>query len=127
MSAHQSRLNQIKQTGETLISKRHEASPDIHRQLENLQQGWKQLLAASVLLGRGLEEAQDILDFNTQFEKAMTWIADKELMIQQGDLGRDYEHCQVKRVITFLTRSFFKNILIFHRHFNGNWTMSIQI
>jgi spectrin beta len=52
------------------------------------------LLAASNLLGRGLEEAQDILDFNTQLEKAMAWIADKELMVQQGDLGRDYEHCQ---------------------------------
>lgn len=95
VSAHQGRLNEIKQTGETLISKRHEASPDIHRQLENLQQRWKQLLAASTLLGRGLEEAQDILDFNTQLEKAMAWIADKELMVQQGDLGRDYEHCQV--------------------------------
>ncbi|XP_046630760.1 spectrin beta chain, non-erythrocytic 1-like isoform X4 [Daphnia pulicaria] len=94
VSAHQGRLNEIKQTGETLISKRHEASPDIHRQLENLLQRWKQLLAASNLLGRGLEEAQDILDFNTQLEKAMAWIADKELMVQQGDLGRDYEHCQ---------------------------------
>ena len=52
------------------------------------------MLAASALLGRGLEEAQDILDFNTQLEKAMAWIADKELMVQQGDLGRDYEHCQ---------------------------------
>lgn len=106
VSAHQSRLNQIKQTGETLISKRHEASPDIHRQLENLQQRWKQLLAASVLLGRGLEEAQDILDFNTQFEKAMAWLADKELMIQQGDLGRDYEHCQVKSRVDFLNDNF---------------------
>ena len=96
VSAHQGRLNEIKQAGETLISKRHEASPDIHRQLENLLQRWKQLLAASTLLGRGLEEAQDILDFNTQLEKAMAWIADKELMVQQGDLGRDYEHCQVQ-------------------------------
>lgn len=96
VSAHQGRLNEIKQTGETLISKRHEASPDIHRQLENLLHRWKQLLAASTLLGRGLEEAQDILDFNTQLEKAMAWIADKELMVQQGDLGRDYEHCQVR-------------------------------
>jgi len=41
------------------------------------------------------EQAQDILDFNTQVEKAEAWIRDKELMIQQGDLGRDYEHCQV--------------------------------
>ena len=95
VSAHQGRLNEIKQNGETLISKRHEALPDIHRQLDNLQKRWKQLLFASSHLGRGLEEAQDILDFNTQIEQAKSWIADKELMIQQGDIGRDYEHCQV--------------------------------
>lgn len=90
-------MNEIKQTGETLIASRHEASTDIHRQLENLLQRWKQLLAGLVLLSRGLEEAQDILDFNTQLEKAKAWIADKELMVQQGDLGRDYEHCQVSK------------------------------
>ena len=96
VSAHQGRLNEIKQTGETLISKRHEASRDIHQQLENLMNRWRQLLAASTMLGRGLEEAQDILDFNTQLEKAEAWIRDKEAMVQQGDMGRDYEHCQVK-------------------------------
>ena len=45
------------------MSKRHEGSPDI-RQLENLLHRWKQLLAVSTLLGRGLKEAQNILDFN---------------------------------------------------------------
>lgn len=97
VSAHQGRLDEIKRNGETLMSKRHEALPDIHRQLDNLQKRWKQLLTASSHLGRGLEEAQDILDFNTQIEKAKAWIADKELMIQQGDVGRDYEHCQVMK------------------------------
>lgn len=96
VSAHQGRLNEIKQTGETLIAKRYEASRDIHQQLENLMGRWRQLLAASSMLGRGLEEAQDILDFNTQLEKAEAWIRDKELMVQQGDMGRDYEHCQVR-------------------------------
>ena len=95
VSAHQGRINEIQKAGETLTSKRHESSPEINRQLEMLLKRWKQLLAASKLLGRGLEEAQDILDFNTQLEKAKAWIADKELMVQQGDLGRDYEHCQV--------------------------------
>lgn len=95
VSAHQGRLNEIKYAGEMLISKRHEASRDINQQLESLLNRWKQLLSASAMLGRGLEEAQDILDFNTQLEKAEAWIRDKELMVQQDDLGRDYEHCQV--------------------------------
>ena len=106
VSAHQGRLSEIQQAGETLIAKRHEASREIHQQLESSQNRWKRLLAASNLLGRGLEEAQDILDFNTQVEKAEAWIRDKELMIQQGDLGRDYEHCQVFTPILYYFSTF---------------------
>lgn len=46
------------------------------------------------LRGKGLEEAQDILEFNNQLDKIEAWIRDKENMIQSGDTGRDYEHCQ---------------------------------
>ncbi|KAL4718095.1 hypothetical protein ACJJTC_014642, partial [Scirpophaga incertulas] len=43
--------------------------------------------------GRGLEEAQDILEFNQQLDKIEAWIRDKEMMVVAHDLGRDYEHC----------------------------------
>lgn len=42
----------------------------------------------------GLEEAQDILEFNNQLDKIEAWIREKEVMIQAGDTGKDYEHCQ---------------------------------
>jgi spectrin beta len=41
----------------------------------------------------GLEEARGILDFNNEVAKIESWIRDKELMVSQGDLGKDYEHC----------------------------------
>ena len=28
-----------------------------------------------------------------EVEKIEAWIRDKELMVSQGDLGKDYEHC----------------------------------
>ena len=37
-------------------------------------------------------EAKDILEYNDQLEKLEEWLEDKELMIQSGDVGRDYEH-----------------------------------
>ncbi|PZC71011.1 hypothetical protein B5X24_HaOG214443 [Helicoverpa armigera] len=42
---------------------------------------------------RGLEEAQDILEFNQHLDKIEAWIRDKEMMVQAHELGRDYEHC----------------------------------
>ena len=41
----------------------------------------------------GLEEARGILEFRNEAAKIESWIRDKELMISQGDLGKDYEHC----------------------------------
>lgn len=38
---------------------------------------WQNLLAESNNRGRGLEEAQDILEFNNQVDKIEAWIRDK--------------------------------------------------
>lgn len=94
VAANESRIKDIIKKGETLIAKRHRASKDIRTQLHKLQDAWNSLLRDVDLHGKGLEEAQDILDFNNQLEKIEAWIRDKELMIQAGDTGRDYEHCQ---------------------------------
>ena len=45
--------------------------------MDQLLTAWHQLLQASNSYGRGLEEAQDILDFNNQAEKVEAWIRDK--------------------------------------------------
>ncbi|PSN40703.1 hypothetical protein C0J52_13751 [Blattella germanica] len=93
LAAHEGRIQHIKDKGDMLIAKKHKASREIRAQLDQLLASWRQLLQESNNRGRGLEEAQDILEFNNQAEKVEAWIRDKEMMVQAGDTGRDYEHC----------------------------------
>ncbi|XP_076359799.1 spectrin beta chain, non-erythrocytic 5 kst [Tachypleus tridentatus] len=93
LAAHDENIKAIKQKGELLLSKKHESSPEIRIQLEQLLMKWSQLLNASANRGRGLEEAQDMFELNNQMEKVEAWIRDKEMMVQAGDTGKDYEHC----------------------------------
>ncbi|OAD53242.1 Spectrin beta chain, brain 4 [Eufriesea mexicana] len=93
LAANQSRIEEIKAKGETLLQQKHPASAEIRQQLEHLHASWRKLLLESGNRGRGLEEAQDILEFNNQVEKIEAWIRDKEMMVQAGDTGKDYEHC----------------------------------
>lgn len=94
IAANEGRIKEVMSKGVTLLSKKHKASPRIEEQLKNLQEAWRQLLREISSKGKGLEEAQDILEFNNQLDKIESWIRDKEVMIQAGDVGRDYEHCQ---------------------------------
>ncbi|XP_076180871.1 spectrin beta chain, non-erythrocytic 5 kst isoform X3 [Ptiloglossa arizonensis] len=93
LAANQGRIEEIKAKGETLLAQKHPASAEIRQQLDNLHASWRKLLLESGNRGRGLEEAQDILEFNNQVEKIEAWIRDKEMMVQAGDTGKDYEHC----------------------------------
>ncbi|XP_043282558.1 spectrin beta chain, non-erythrocytic 5 isoform X2 [Venturia canescens] len=93
LAANQSRIEEIKAKGETLLAHKHSSSTEIRQQLEHLNATWRKLLLISGNRGRGLEEAQDILEFNNQVEKIEAWIRDKEMMVQAGDTGKDYEHC----------------------------------
>ncbi|XP_031334782.1 spectrin beta chain, non-erythrocytic 1 isoform X2 [Photinus pyralis] len=94
IGANESRMTEIHEKGKILIAKRHKASSDIKQQLANLESAWKLLVHEVNLRGKGLEEAQDILEFNNQLDKLDAWIRDKEVMVQAGDTGRDFEHCQ---------------------------------
>ncbi|XP_065202026.1 spectrin beta chain, non-erythrocytic 1 isoform X3 [Planococcus citri] len=91
--AHEGKIKSIQQNGEVLLAKKHKASREIKSQLDHLLTLWRNLLQESNNRGRGLEEAQDILEFNNQVDKIESWMRDKEVMVQAGDMGRDYEHC----------------------------------
>ncbi|KAK9716990.1 Variant SH3 domain [Popillia japonica] len=94
VTANERRIIEVMSKGKRLLDKRHQASPQVKKQMMELETAWKKLLQELNLQGRGLEEAQDILEFNNQLDKIEAWIRDKEVMIQAGDTGRDYEHCQ---------------------------------
>ena len=93
LQANSLNIKEIKQKADHLISKSHENGLEVRSQMEQLIHKWNQLLDASEQRGRGLEEAQDILEFNQNVEKVESWIRDKELMIGLGDTGEDFEHC----------------------------------
>lgn len=93
LSANQPRITNIKSQCDKLLSKNHASSKEIQSQWETLLDSWRKLLQDADNYGRGLEEAQDILEFNNQVEKIEAWIRDKEMMVQAGEIGKDYEHC----------------------------------
>ncbi|KAF6212345.1 hypothetical protein GE061_012867 [Apolygus lucorum] len=93
LAANRGRITAIQEKGNILLAKKHKSSREIQEALDHLFASWESLLKESENRGRGLEEAQDILEFNNQLEKIEAWIRDKEMMVQAGDMGRDYEHC----------------------------------
>ncbi|XP_053955094.1 spectrin beta chain, non-erythrocytic 5 isoform X2 [Anastrepha ludens] len=93
VAANQGRIQEIQETGMILLTKQHESSLEIKQAVERVVVAWKNLLEELDNRGRGLEEAQDILEFNNQLDKISAWIRDKEMMIQASDTGRDLEHC----------------------------------
>ncbi|KAJ0169742.1 hypothetical protein K1T71_014348 [Dendrolimus kikuchii] len=88
LAANKARLEEVEALAKQL-------SPDdeVEKQLAALHSDWKLLEQATEQRGRGLEEAQDILEFNQHLDKIEAWIRDKEMMVQAHELGRDYEHC----------------------------------
>lgn len=65
-----------------LIEKKHKNSKEIQDSLGKLLVLWRNLLQETNEKGRGLEEAQDILEFNNQVNKVETWIRDKVRWLQ---------------------------------------------
>uniref|UniRef100_W4VRA2 Putative karst n=1 Tax=Corethrella appendiculata TaxID=1370023 RepID=W4VRA2_9DIPT len=97
IAANEGRIKEVKEKGDTLIAKKHESSPEIKDEVRKLIDSWNILLKEVATRGRGLEEAQDILEFNSQLDKMEAWIRDKEMMTQASDTGRDLEHCNALR------------------------------
>ncbi|XP_059148013.1 spectrin beta chain, non-erythrocytic 2-like isoform X3 [Physella acuta] len=91
--ANTDRINSIIAVGELLIKKQHREQKEIKKSIQGLSGKWSELLAASANRGKGLEEAKDILEFMEQVDKVLLWVKEKESLVQQNDLGRDYEHC----------------------------------
>ncbi|XP_052891204.1 spectrin beta chain, non-erythrocytic 1 [Anopheles moucheti] len=97
VNANEGRIREVRDKGEKLIGKKHECAGEIQDELVKLMQSWNVLLNELASRSRGLKEAQDILEFNTQLDKLEAWIRDKEMMINAGETGRDLEHCNALR------------------------------
>lgn len=94
IEANQPRLNDLtKRCKEQLSTNRTVKQAVMKTTYEELNKLWQQLAYELKERAKEFEEAKDIFEFNDQLEQLEEWLKDKELMIQNGDTGRDYEHC----------------------------------
>lgn len=93
-------------TGEILLNKRHEATPEIQKRVNNLIAKWNELMKASSERGKGLEEARDILKFNEEVEKVEAWIREKVwFRLALFDVWL-YHLCILKKFIFYQSKTF---------------------
>ncbi|NWV68098.1 SPTN5 protein, partial [Malurus elegans] len=96
--ANEEIITAVNKKGEALVSKGHPKSGEIRRQVRMLQEHWEKLKRAVALRGKMLEDSRDFLEFLQKVDQVEAWIREKEVMINVGDVGNDYEHClQLKK------------------------------
>lgn len=88
------RHNDLNKRGQEQLSSNKTVKTILIKQtLEDLNKKWQELAYEVKEREKEFEEAKDILEFNDQLEQLEDWLKEKELMLQNGDTGRDYEHC----------------------------------
>ncbi|NXD33924.1 SPTN5 protein, partial [Copsychus sechellarum] len=96
--ANEEIITAVNKKGEALVSKGHPKSGEIRRQVRTLQEHWEKLKRAVAARGKMLEDSRDFLEFLQKVDQVEAWIREKEVMINVGDVGNDYEHClQLKK------------------------------
>ncbi|XP_019374606.1 PREDICTED: spectrin beta chain, non-erythrocytic 5 [Gavialis gangeticus] len=91
--ANEEIITAVNKKGEALVSQGHPKSGEIRRQNRMLQEHWEKLKWALAARGKMLEDSRDFLEFLQKVDQVEAWIRDKEVMINIGDAGNDYEHC----------------------------------
>ncbi|XP_052552192.1 spectrin beta chain, non-erythrocytic 5 [Tympanuchus pallidicinctus] len=91
--ANEEIITAVNKKGEALVSVGHPKSGEIRRQVRMLQERWEKLKRAVAARGKMLEDSRDFLEFLQKVDQVEAWIREKEVMINIGDVGNDYEHC----------------------------------
>ncbi|KAM9294405.1 spectrin beta chain, non-erythrocytic 5 [Gastrophryne carolinensis] len=91
--AHEENIQAVIQTGNSLLTPQHSKYSDIREKSQELHKEWEKLKKAVATQGKMLEDKRDLLEFLQKVDQVETWIREKELMINVGDVGEDYEHC----------------------------------
>ncbi|KAM9777958.1 spectrin beta chain, non-erythrocytic 5 [Neosynchiropus ocellatus] len=90
--AHRPIIHAVLQAAEQLESLHHPESTEVNRSARALKRHWKELKRVVAVRGKVLEDNRDFLEFLQKVEEVETWIRHKEVMVNVGDLGKDYEH-----------------------------------
>ncbi|XP_075470432.1 spectrin beta chain, non-erythrocytic 5 isoform X1 [Ascaphus truei] len=99
--AHETTIQDVTEKGNSLLSQQHPKSTEIRRKIQVLHEEWEKLKRAVATRGKMLEDKRDFLEFLQKVDQVEAWIRDKEVMINVGDVGGDFEHClQLTRKLT---------------------------
>ncbi|XP_039992754.1 spectrin beta chain, non-erythrocytic 5 isoform X2 [Xiphias gladius] len=90
--AHSEIISSVLLAGEELVSLHRPRSREVKRSAATLQLHWEELKKAVATRGKALEDNRDFLEFLQKVEEVEAWIRHKEVMINVGDVGKDYEH-----------------------------------
>ncbi|XP_038585015.1 spectrin beta chain, non-erythrocytic 5 isoform X1 [Micropterus salmoides] len=90
--AHSEIISSVLLAGEKLVSLHHPRSKEVKRSAATLELHWEELKKAMANRGKALEDNRDFLEFLQKVEEVEAWIRHKEVMINVGDVGKDYEH-----------------------------------
>ncbi|KAG2457680.1 SPTN5 protein, partial [Polypterus senegalus] len=90
--AHNEIITAVQKTGEKIITLRHPKSFEVRQNVSALLDHWASLKRAVAERGKVLEDNRDFLEFLQKVDEVEAWIRQKEVMINVGDIGTDYEH-----------------------------------
>ncbi|KAM4625618.1 spectrin beta chain, non-erythrocytic 5 [Polymixia lowei] len=90
--AHSEIISSVLLAGEELVSLQASRSREVRRSASALELHWEELKKAVAARGKVLEDNRDFLEFLQKVEEVEVWIRHKEVMINVGDVGTDYEH-----------------------------------
>uniref|UniRef100_A0A8C7E9R9 Spectrin beta, non-erythrocytic 5 n=1 Tax=Nothoprocta perdicaria TaxID=30464 RepID=A0A8C7E9R9_NOTPE len=91
--ANEEIITAVSKKGEALVSKGHPKSAEIRCQVRTLHEHWEKLKRAVAAREKMLADSRDFLEFLQKVDQVEAWIREKEVMINVGDVGNDYEHC----------------------------------
>ncbi|KAM9354795.1 spectrin beta chain, non-erythrocytic 5 [Pholidichthys leucotaenia] len=90
--AHSEIISSVLLAGNKLVSLHYSKSKEVKRSSAMLERHWEELKAAVATRGKALEDNRAFLEFLQKVEEVEAWIRQKEVMINVGDVGKDYEH-----------------------------------
>ncbi|CAI8040975.1 Spectrin alpha chain, non-erythrocytic 1 [Geodia barretti] len=93
VNANEMRIQNIAQTGESLVEGDHYASDDIEARVEELFAKWEELLEATDAKRLGLEQALSLVHYRRKVDVVQALIRDRVAVASSAETGRDLEHC----------------------------------
>ncbi|KAM8933888.1 spectrin alpha chain, non-erythrocytic 1 isoform 3-T3 [Pelodytes ibericus] len=94
LSANQSRIDALENSGQKLIDVNHYASDEVAARMNEVISLWKTLLEATELKGIKLREANQQQQFNRNVEDIELWLYEVEGHLASDDYGKDLTNVQ---------------------------------